>query len=67
MGPVEVIGCVFEGSTPLDSARRHGAKTLSLIADPNAQGFDEKFGARVVGQHQSSIPGRTIPMMAIDL
>ena len=48
-------------------ARSHGAEHLWLIADPNAVGFYEKFGAKQTSEYQSSIPGRTIPVMRIDL
>ena len=48
-------------------ARSHGAEHLWLIADPNADGFYEKFGAKQTSEYQSSIPGRTIPVMRIDL
>jgi len=48
-------------------ARSHDADCLKLIADPNAVGFYEKFGAKQVSEHQSSIPGRTIPVMTIVL
>lgn len=46
-------------------ARSHDAEHLWLIADPNAVGFYEKFGAKQVAEHQSSISGRTIPVMKI--
>ena len=38
-----------------------------LISDPNAGGFYENQGARITGEHHSSIPGRTIPIMTIGL
>lgn len=45
----------------------HDAERLTLTADPNAVGFYQRFGADIVGDHQSSIPNRTIPMMEIAL
>lgn len=51
----------------IDSARRRGASTLLLISDPNAEGFYLRYGAIKAGDHQSSIPGRTIPIMEIPL
>ncbi|HTI97381.1 MAG TPA: GNAT family N-acetyltransferase [Dongiaceae bacterium] len=42
------------------AARRHARVTI--LADPHAAGFHEKFGARQAGMHQSSIPGRKIPV-----
>ena len=51
----------------MSHARELGAEKLTLIADPNAQGFYQKFGAVVTGSHQSSIKGREIPIMEIRL
>ena len=48
-------------------ARSYEAEHLWLIADPQAVGFYEKFGAKQVSNHQSRIPGRTIPVMRIEL
>ena len=48
-------------------ARLHNAEQLLLIADPNAVGFYERFAAEQIGEHQSSIPGRRIPVMRIRL
>ena len=48
-------------------ARSYEAEHLWLIADPQAVGFYEKFGAKQVSNHQSSIPERTIPVMRIEL
>ena len=48
-------------------ARSYQAEHLWLIADPQAVGFYEKFGAKQVSNHQSRIPGRTIPVMRIVL
>ena len=50
------------------TARRLGSRALELDADPHAQGFYERMGARVVGQSPSTaVPGRTLPRMRIDL
>jgi len=48
-------------------ARELGATSLMLIADPSASGFYERFGAIKTGDHQSSIPDRTIPIYEIEL
>lgn len=48
-------------------ARDWKARELTLIADPNAVGFYEKFGAKIIGRHVSSIPNRRIPIMSIEL
>jgi len=54
------------GSTLLRKARETalslGEPTLTIIADPNSAGFYERAGAVFVGDHQSSISGRTIPI-----
>jgi mannose-6-phosphate isomerase-like protein (cupin superfamily)/predicted N-acetyltransferase YhbS len=44
------------------SATKHGVERLKILADPHASGFYEKSGATYTGDHQSSIPGRTIPI-----
>ncbi len=42
-----------------------GARTLTVDADPNALGFYQRMGMRVVGRSPSgSIPGRTLPRLA---
>lgn len=46
-------------------ARAIGVTTLTVDADPNALGFYQRMGARVVGRVPSgSIPGRSLPRMA---
>jgi len=47
-------------------ARELGASALELGADPNAVGFYEKVGARVVGEHLSEW-NRMTPLMRLDL
>ena len=51
----------------INTARSGGYKVMSLINDPNAPGFYEKFGARKIGDHCSSLTGRMIPIMEIEL
>ena len=57
------------GSALLKEARQAASKlgepTLTIIADPNSAGFYEQAGATHVGDHNSSIPGRTIPVYEI--
>jgi ribosomal protein S18 acetylase RimI-like enzyme len=49
-------------------ARSRGVQRLTLTADPNAVGFYERYGMRVVGREPSTyVPGRTLPVMAMDL
>jgi ribosomal protein S18 acetylase RimI-like enzyme len=61
------IGSVlFEDA--LAFARAQRVNRLTLIADPNAVGFYERYGLRVVGREPSSyIPGRSLPIMAMEL
>jgi len=47
-------------------ARELGGTALELGADPNAVGFYEKVGARVVGEHLSEW-NRMTPWMRIEL
>ena len=52
----------------LDACRLKGAKVLSVDADPNAEGFYQRFGFHTVGRSPSgSIPGRTLPRMQLHL
>lgn len=46
----------------LGRARAHGVTRLMIIADPNSAGFYERHGATKIGDHRSSIPGRSIPI-----
>ncbi len=46
-------------------ARALGAATLTVDADPNALGFYQRMGMRVIGRSPSNaIPGRTLPRLA---
>ncbi|MDT0441208.1 GNAT family N-acetyltransferase [Streptomyces johnsoniae] len=52
----------------LDVARGLGFTRLILGADPNAEPFYRRMGAVRVGSEPSgSIPGRELPLMAVDL
>ena len=48
-------------------ARELGCSILEIEADPNAVGFYEKMGARIVGQHIGEVDGqpRLLPIMEI--
>lgn len=49
-------------------ARRLGAHSMAILADPNAAPFYERMGARFVSQAPSdAIPGRTLPLYEYDL
>lgn len=47
-------------------SRSHGIQKIVVASDPNAAGFYEHHGARLIKQIPSSIPGRTIPQFQID-
>lgn len=60
------------GRALLDAAARaahaEGARSLTIQADPNAEAFYLRAGARRVGERASgSIPGRMLPLLALDL
>jgi GNAT superfamily N-acetyltransferase len=49
-------------------ARREGFRCLLIHSDPNAVPFYSRQGARQVGEVPSgSIPGRLLPLLALDL
>jgi GNAT superfamily N-acetyltransferase len=51
-----------------DTARAQGAAHIDVDADPNAQGFYEKYGYRLTGTSPSAaIPGRMLPRLRLDL
>ncbi len=50
----------------LQQAARRGMARLTIIADPHSAGFYERFGAKKIGDHQSRIPTRVIPIYEID-
>lgn len=51
----------------LSHARAKGFREFMLISDPNAVGFYRKLGAQEIGQHQSRIAGRSIPIMSVEI
>jgi GNAT superfamily N-acetyltransferase len=49
-------------------AREHGYSALEIQSDPHAERFYAACGARRVGSKESaSIPGRSLPLLALDL
>lgn len=57
---------LFVAATAL--ARRLGARSMPILADPNAAPFYERMGARFVSHAPSdAIPGRTLPLYEYDL
>lgn len=53
----------------LGRSRQRGAFALKIEADPNAEAFYERMGARRVGEHRSEVDGqpRILPVMEIKL
>ncbi|MBI4170393.1 MAG: GNAT family N-acetyltransferase [Candidatus Aenigmarchaeota archaeon] len=51
----------------LRTASKLNAKNVRVVSDPNAEGFYLKMGARKVGEKKSSIKGRMLPILQIDL
>jgi ribosomal protein S18 acetylase RimI-like enzyme len=49
----------------INQAAVRGVAKLTIIADPNSAGFYERLGAKKTGDHQSSIPGRIIPIYEV--
>ena len=50
-----------------DLARGIGAPRLGISADPNAEGFYARLGARRIGDVPSTPAGRTLPRLVLDL
>ena len=53
----------------LERSRAFGSSILKIEADPNAQSFYERMGARKVGEHHGEVDGqpRILPIMEINL
>lgn len=51
----------------MDRAGALGAETVEMEADPNAEGFYKRMGARKIGEIHSEIDGqeRTLPRLAV--
>jgi GNAT superfamily N-acetyltransferase len=55
-------------SHAIESAQREGFRRLLIEADPHAVPFYQAMGAVVVGEAPSgSIPGRSLPVLALDV
>lgn len=49
-------------------ARELGHETLTIVADPNAEGFYRRMGAERIGSQASDVdPGRQLPVLRIGL
>lgn len=52
----------------VEAAKRLGAESMTIEADPSAQAFYERMGARLIGTAPSgSIPGRELPLLRYDI
>ena len=51
----------------IDWCKLRDVKKLHVVSDPNAKDFYEKMGAVCLGQLPTSIPGRYLPFMLIDI
>ncbi len=53
----------------VQEARRWGAPTLAITADPNAEGFYLRMGARRVGEKRYLLEGqlRVLPLLVYDM
>jgi N-acetylglutamate synthase-like GNAT family acetyltransferase len=53
----------------MERAAQHNAKVVELSADPNAEGFYERMGAKRIGEVRSEIEGqpRVLPRMSFAL
>jgi GNAT superfamily N-acetyltransferase len=53
----------------VERARTMGARQLEIEAEPNAVGFYERMGARIIGEHMTEIEGtpRRLPVLLLDL
>lgn len=50
-----------------ETALQHGGKKLRVESDLNAEGFYLKMGMRRIGEKESSIPGRMLPILEMEL
>ncbi len=52
----------------IQAARKNGARTMRVTADPDAVQFYEKMGFERIGEEPSgSIPGRVLPVLRLQL
>lgn len=51
----------------VSAARGDGRRTLVVVSDPHAAGFYVRMGATQVGEHESTPPGRCLPVLSLDL
>lgn len=51
----------------LKQMRSNGARRVRIVADPHAEAFYERFGARRIGKAPFIPAGRELPLMLLDL
>jgi len=51
----------------LEQLRSNGARRVRIVADPHAEAFYKRFGARRIGTAPSIPEGRELPLMLLDL
>ncbi|MGV3459521.1 MAG: GNAT family N-acetyltransferase [Flavobacterium sp.] len=51
----------------VERARGMGFKTIALEADSNAESFYRRFGFITAGQAKTSVPGRLLPVMQLQV
>lgn len=49
------------------AAREQGVRRIRIDSDPNAVAFYERVGAKRIGSVASSVPGRELPVLELDL
>jgi len=49
----------------IDQVKSRNLIRLEILSDPNAVGFYEKMGARVIGEEVTKIEGRKLPKMEL--
>lgn len=57
------------GRALVEHARQHARGVIAIVADPNAEAFYVKLGARQVGEVAAPMPGaplRVLPLMELD-
>lgn len=57
------------GRALVEHARLHARGVIAIVADPNAEAFYTKLGARRVGEVPAPMPGapgRSLPLMELD-
>ena len=51
----------------IQTAKQKGVLSIELDADPHAESFYQHFGFTTIDQIATSIPGRFLPVMALDI